>query len=494
MIGKTIGPYNITGVLGKGGMGIVYKAIHTTLEQQVAIKALSSDMSDNPSNRQRFIKEAKIHAKFSHPNVVNIFNYLEEENDVFIVMEYVDGETLDQKLKREGTISEEQAISLSLPVLQALDFMHSNGVVHRDIKPSNIMITKTGLVKVTDFGIAKIVNEKTQQTKTGMVGSLYYISPEQILGEQTSAATDVYSFGATLFHMVTGKALYEGTEYAIMRSHLEGKPIPPWELNDSVSKNFGKVVLKAIQKAPRDRYKSAKEFSSDLIKVQSGSQISISLPGILKNNKNRLTEVVSKRKRAIYGGIAAVLLFTVIAFGINRDPQQQNVNPVNTSSVIDKGSKEQLLPNTEIDTVTDINQTKSVPKSLTSTNIKPSQRKPIKTQKQFEEDERFILFDEELYKEKNTRKSAEQNKKLEEKNRILEDKLREEQKRYEAKAREKRKREQRLKREEEKKLREQEKKQNGGVKNSYKKVYNPVKKNVFHPIKKGFNKLKDKID
>ncbi len=263
MIGKTIGPYNITGVLGKGGMGIVYKAIHTTLEQQVAIKALSSDMSDNPFNRQRFIKEAKIHAKFSHPNVVNIFNYLEEENDVFIVMEYVDGETLDQKLKREGAISEEQAISLSLPVLQALDFMHSNGVVHRDIKPSNIMITKTGLVKVTDFGIAKIVNEKTQQTKTGMVGSLYYISPEQILGEQTSAATDVYSFGATLFHMVTGKALYEGTEYTIMRSHLEGMPVPPWELNDSISKNFGKVVLKAIQKAPQDRYKSAKEFSSD---------------------------------------------------------------------------------------------------------------------------------------------------------------------------------------------------------------------------------------
>jgi len=177
MIGKTIGPYNIVEELGKGGMGVVYKAVHTTLEQQVAIKALSSELASNPSSRERFVKEAKIQAKFSHPNVVNIFNYIDDGKDVFIVMEYVNGQTLDQKLKNEGTISEDEAITISIPVLEALEFMHSNGVVHRDIKPSNIMITNTGLVKVTDFGIAKIVDEKTKQTKTGMVGSLYYISP-----------------------------------------------------------------------------------------------------------------------------------------------------------------------------------------------------------------------------------------------------------------------------------------------------------------------------
>jgi len=505
MIGRTIGPYNIVEILGKGGMGVVYKAIHSTLEQQVAIKALSTELSGNPSSRKRFVKEAKIQAKFSHPNVVNIFNYLEDGEDVFIVMEYVNGQTLEQKLKSEGAISEKDAISISIPVLEALDFMHSNGVVHRDIKPSNIMITNTGLVKVTDFGIAKIVDEKTQQTKTGMVGSLYYISPEQILGEKTSAATDVYSYGVTLFHMITGKALYEGTEYAIMRSHLEGKPVSPWEVNDNVSKNLGKVVLKAIQKAPKDRYKTAKAFSDDLKKVESGASISIPMPRIIKNNQARLKKSNFSNKRAIYGGIGLFLLLSIIALAFNREPEQKTSPPVTANSSIDNDIKETKMDQAELP------QTKPAPKAVATTNIKQTGSRPVQVNDEIEEDERFTLFDEDLYNEKNAKEIEERNKKLEEKNKKLEEKLREEQKRYEEQARVEQKRYERYEeklREEQKRYREkarearkreeeierkQEKKQKKLTLNHYKKVYNPVKNKVFHPIKKGFIKLKKKV-
>ncbi|NIP38360.1 MAG: protein kinase [Candidatus Dadabacteria bacterium] len=490
MIGKTIGPYNIVSELGKGGMGVVYKAVHTTLEQQVAIKVLSTELSGNPSNRQRFIKEAKIQAKFTHPNVVNIFNFVEEGDDVFIVMEYVDGQTLDQKLKKEGTISEDEAINISIPVLEALEFMHSNGVVHRDIKPSNIMITNTRLVKVTDFGIAKIVDEKTQQTKTGMVGSLYYISPEQILGEKTSAATDVYSFGATLFHMVTGKALYDGTEYTIMTGHLEGKPAPPWEINENVSKNFGKVVLKAIQKAPKDRYITASAFSQDLKKVQSGASISFPMPRIIKNNQGRIKNSGFMNKRAIYGSVAGIfLLLSIIAFAFNRKPEETNPPPVKANSTIESEAGKPQIDHSRLQ------QAEPVQQAVTKTNIEQTGSGSAQESDAIEEDERFIQFDQDLYNEQKAREIEERNAKLEEKNKKLEEKLREEQKRYEEKAREARKRKEELRQKEVDKLRQEKEKEqeSGGVKDSYKKVYNPVKKNVFNPIKKGFNKVKKKV-
>jgi len=475
LIGRTVGPYNIVEILGKGGMGVVYKAIHSTLEQQVAIKALSSELSSNPSSRKRFVKEAKIQAKFSHPNVVNIFNYLDEGEDVYIVMEYVNGQTLEQKLKSEGAISEKEAISISIPVLEALDFMHSNGVIHRDIKPSNIMITNTGLIKVTDFGIAKILDENTQHTKTGMVGSLYYISPEQILGEETSAATDVYSYGVTLFHMITGKALFEGTEYAVMRGHLEGNPIPPWELNSKVSKNLGRVVLKAISKKPQDRYETARAFSEDLKKVDKGSSISFPMPQILKNNQARLKKSNFSNKRAIYGGVGIFLLLSLIALAFNREPEQKNSAPVTALSTINDGSEKAQIEQPELPV---------------SENVKISSIEQINNksnQKSDEiEDERLTLFDEDLYNEKNAKEIEERNKKLEEKNKKLEAKLREEQKRYEEKARE-------AKKKEEEELRRNQKKQKKVAKKRYKKVFNPIKNKVYRPLKRGFNKLKEKI-
>ncbi len=197
--------------------------------------------------RKRFVNEAKIQAKFSHPNMVNIFNLIEQENNVFIIMEYIYGGTLEKYLKEKGVLTEEESVDFSLQVLSALQFMHSKGVVHRDMKPSNIMFTDTGAIKVADFGIAKIMNGATKHTKTGMIGSVDYVSPEQILGEKTSITTHIYSIGITLYKMVAGRAPFRGnSEYIVMQGHLKDRPVAPIKFNVIISKHLNKIILKFI--------------------------------------------------------------------------------------------------------------------------------------------------------------------------------------------------------------------------------------------------------
>ncbi len=274
MIGKLVADYNIIEKIGQGGMGEVYKAVHTKLDQTVAVKVLSSEYSLNPSMRKRFINEAKIQAKFSHPNMVNIFNLIEQDNNVFIVMEYINGGTLEGHLKQKGVLSQDESLKISLQVLSALQFMHSKGVVHRDIKPSNIMFTDTGVVKVTDFGIAKVMNEATKHTKTGMLGSVAYVSPEQILGEKTSITTDIYSFGITLYKMVTGRATFRGSsEFVVMQGHLKEKPISPIKFNNNISKSLNKIILKSISKDPEKRHSSVFELIQSLKSVNNKDSI-----------------------------------------------------------------------------------------------------------------------------------------------------------------------------------------------------------------------------
>ncbi len=265
---EAIGDYRIIERVGQGGMGEVYKAVHSKLGQTVAIKMLSPEYSENESMRRRFLNEARIQARFTHPNVVNILNFFEEGKRAYLVMEFINGETLETVLRRRGILQIEEALQISYSVISALVFMHSKGVIHRDIKPSNIMFTEDGTVKVTDFGIAKSLNESTKHTKTGIVGSVDYVSPEQILGEQTTPATDIYSFGITLYKMVTGRTPFKGdTEYSIMKSRLEDKPIPPNSYNPLISKSLNNVILKAISRFPKDRYQSLIDFSQHLRSV-----------------------------------------------------------------------------------------------------------------------------------------------------------------------------------------------------------------------------------
>jgi len=285
VIGNSVGEYKIVEKVGQGGMGSVYRAVHSKLDQTVAIKVLSSEFSDNPSMRKRFINEARIQAKFSHPNVVNVLNFFEIDNKAYLVMEFVEGDTLEKMLQRKGILQIDEALNISYSVLNALMFMHSKGVIHRDIKPANIMFTKSKVVKVADFGIAKSVDEKTKHTKTGMLGSVMYLTPEQILGEQISASTDIYSFGITLYKMLTGRTPFTSkSEFEIMKSHLEQQPAQPNEYNDYISKSLSKVILKSISKDPKKRYSSASEFSQKLRSSKKENfRINLNFPNIGEN-------------------------------------------------------------------------------------------------------------------------------------------------------------------------------------------------------------------
>jgi serine/threonine-protein kinase len=266
-----IGQYRIIEKIGQGGMGVIYKAEHTTLEQIVAIKALPSTFGSNSDICERFIREAKIQAKLSHPNVVNILNFLEHEGNNYIVMEYVDGETLEAIIRTTGLIPPDRCIAILRQVLDGIGYAHSQGVIHRDIKPSNIMITRQGIVKITDFGIAKIAGD-LKHTQTGVkVGTLWYMSPEQVQGQQAGVTSDIYALGITLFEMVTGKVPFTGdSEYHIMHNIVQNPPPDPREYYPYIPVSLEKTILKAIAKSPRDRFQNVREFAESLEREEVG--------------------------------------------------------------------------------------------------------------------------------------------------------------------------------------------------------------------------------
>ncbi|MCS7284816.1 MAG: serine/threonine protein kinase, partial [Hydrogenobacter thermophilus] len=265
MIGKQIGPYKIVEKLGEGGMGVVYKGIHTQIEQVVAIKALYPNYAKDQEFRERFIREAKTQAKFHHPNLVNILNYLEDQDgNMYIVMEYVDGGSLEDRLKR-GAFNIKDAVSVIVQVLNALAYMHSKGIVHRDIKPANIMFSGD-TVKVSDFGIAKPIADKGLTRTGAIVGTVLYMAPEVIKGEPATYAGDLYAVGVILYQMLTGRSPFFGrTDFEIMKAHTEKDPPSLEELVPHIPKGIGDIVKKALAKDPKDRFKSAEEFKTALI-------------------------------------------------------------------------------------------------------------------------------------------------------------------------------------------------------------------------------------
>jgi serine/threonine-protein kinase len=288
MVGKEIGPYRILQKLAQGGMCSVYKGMHIGLEQEVAIKVLSSEAFDDRSLRDRFINEAKIQAKLSHPNVVKTLNYLEQDNMVVLVMEYINGETLDVLMKKTGTLSLDKAFAILDSVFDAVDFMHSKGIVHRDIKPANIMLPYEGSVKVMDFGIAKVVGE-IGNTRTGIrIGTIWYMSPEQIRGTSVGLQSDIYSIGVMLYQMVTGRMPFSGeTEFDIMKSHIEDTPPAPWKINSNIPREIGRIILKAIAKNPKERYQSVKELAAEIRKAAKPPNQTIILAEPYKKEQKR---------------------------------------------------------------------------------------------------------------------------------------------------------------------------------------------------------------
>ena len=251
-------------------MGTVYLAEHTLIKRKVAIKSLKQDLIKNEQLRERFKKEATALAQLEHPNIVRLNEYIEQQDGVFLIMEYVDGLPLDEHINNvSGPINEEQLIPLFLQILDAFEYAHKNKIVHRDIKPSNIIITKDGKIKILDFGIAKIMDETNSMTKTGtQMGSVLYMSPEQVRGEKVNHLSDIYSLGVTLFQMATGKAPYDPTsnEYQIFQK-IDKEALPKASsIYPGISKKLEEIIEKSTNKNSFKRFQYCSEFKKALIK------------------------------------------------------------------------------------------------------------------------------------------------------------------------------------------------------------------------------------
>lgn len=265
LIGKVIDNFRIVSVLGKGGMGIVYKAYDTKLDRYVAIKMLSSSALDKGRFVERFKREAKNQAKLSHPNIVAVYGFIEYSNLLGIIMEYVEGESLEKVIDKQGRFNLQDVVYIFKQLLQGMGYAHTKGFVHRDIKPSNIILNKEGVTKIMDFGISKSLFDNSM-TKTGSkIGTVYYMSPEQIKGQDVTNRSDIYSIGCTIYEMIVGEPPYDSTsEYEVMDSHLKG-PIPKVsEKISGVPDALEKVIIKAMQKDPHQRHESCEDMLAEV--------------------------------------------------------------------------------------------------------------------------------------------------------------------------------------------------------------------------------------
>lgn len=261
-IGETIGPYKIVAKLGQGGMATVYQAYQESLDRFVAIKVLHPTFKDDDSFLRRFSREAKVVARLEHPHIVPVYDFAQHEGAPYLVMRYVEGNTLKQRMG-EGVLSPPEILRLARAVAEALDYAHQQGVLHRDVKPSNILLTTGGLVFIADFGLARIAQAgESTLSRDAIMGTPQYISPEQARGDkEIDGRTDLYSFGIVLYELITGRVPFQAeTAYTIIHAQIFDPPPPPTQFNDRVSPALEAVLLKALSKTPAERYATAGEL------------------------------------------------------------------------------------------------------------------------------------------------------------------------------------------------------------------------------------------
>ena len=319
MIDKTISHYKILEKLGEGGMGVVYKAQDTRLKRTVALKFLPPDLTRDTDAKQRFMHEAQAASALDHNNICNIHEIDEtEDGRTYIVMACYEGKILADII-RKGQIRIDETIHIAVQIAQGLEKAHKKGIIHRDIKPTNIFVTDDGIVKILDFGLAKL-SRQTKLTKKGTtLGTVAYMSPEQTRGEDVDRRTDIWSLGVVLYEMLTGQLPFKGEyEQAVIYSIMNEEPVPVTDIRTGVPADLERIVQKTLIKSLDKRYRHMAEISADLMSLE---KVPVSLPG-----KNKFTKM---RHKLLLGITAVVLLFALIIVGyllIRRDGREFRIN------------------------------------------------------------------------------------------------------------------------------------------------------------------------
>ena len=271
--GQRIGDYEVLGVLGAGGMGKVYKVRNVISDRVEAMKVLLANLAAQKELADRFLREIKLLASLNHPNIAALNTAMTLNNQLIMMMEYVDGVTLASRLQ-QGPIAPGDAVNYGAQVLSALSYAHKLNVIHRDVKPANMMLTGAGTVKLMDFGIARPNNEQGMTVTGTTLGSLNYMSPEQVRGEAVDARSDLYSMGVSIYEMVTGQLPFRGhSNYSVMSAHLQETPQPPIVLRPDLPKGLSDIILMAMAKNPAERFQSADAFANALKSVAGGATV-----------------------------------------------------------------------------------------------------------------------------------------------------------------------------------------------------------------------------
>lgn len=256
------GKYEILREIGRGGMGVVYEAMNKEIHKKVALKKMRDELAINPRDKERFLAEARHVAVLHHQNILDIYDMFEQERNVYIVFEYVDGETVETILNRKIKLTLEETIKIALSVCEALHFAHNHKVVHRDLKPSNIMVTASGWVKVMDFGIAREIKDTISRiTGHDTTGAPPYMSPEQHLGSY-DPRSDIYSLGVTVYEMLTGDLPFKGPDFLVQKERMVYKHIK--ELVPELPESVDQIINKCLQANKEERYKTVEELCKDL--------------------------------------------------------------------------------------------------------------------------------------------------------------------------------------------------------------------------------------
>ncbi|MHC1721271.1 MAG: Stk1 family PASTA domain-containing Ser/Thr kinase [Clostridiaceae bacterium] len=277
MIGKVLGNrYELIEKIGEGGMSIVYKGKCQILNRYVSVKILKKEYSSDPDFLKKFKREATAVASLSDNNIVNIYDVGSEGDINYIVMEYVKGQTLKQIIKQQGKLSTDEALKIGIQIGKALEHAHKNNIIHRDIKPHNVLVTSDGVLKVTDFGIAKSSDSATITNASKVMGSAHYFSPEQAKGNVVDCRTDIYSLGIVLYELVTGRVPFDAeSPVSVALKHIQEPVVPPKEINENIPDSLNRLILKAIEKEPIRRYQNITDMVNDMKSIQRNKELNI---------------------------------------------------------------------------------------------------------------------------------------------------------------------------------------------------------------------------